>query len=1004
MEQLYAAAKRTWRTSYLGDTLPKKLLLILLCSPGLLAMTQVKQSSRLKLELSDGTEVEVPRHLAELSETIHGTLELIDEDTPISLPQLSKEDWELVYEQLALAYGVATEKTVGARQALLASLRKLSADELLSCMLIVDYLGVPGVFETCLELAYGGHLNTLSYDQLSQLQPKHVNEIIFRKACALYGPYEAILCAICRGKTAGDSAVCVTPDDKIVAGSDDGTVRVWDSEGNQLAVCEGHEGPIYTLCITPDGKIISGSLDQTVRVWDTEGNQLAVCEGQENLVRAFCIARDGKIIAGPRDRTVRIWDSGGYQLAACKGHEGAVNALCITPDGKIVSGSDDKTVRIWDSEGHQLAVCKGHTSLIVAVCITPDGKIISGSLDKTVRVWDTEGNQLAVCEGHEGPIYQLCITPDGRIVSRSDDETVRVWDSEGHELAICVGHKDTITAVCVAPDGKIVSGSDDGTVRVWDIMGNQLAVCRGNESKITYCRSVCVTRDGTIISRSENIDRCSGIEVWDATVSLTDVQAEKVWLYLLENTARKKTERDGWNYIKHIIEVDEFPTNKKAEHARQTLVTYLRNLSADELLSCLIAAYSSEQATFEASLELAFAGHLSAFSYEQLSQLQRSYVQEIIFRRACALYGPYDTKPLVSASYRDYYNSVCVTHDDTIVFCMFDLTIGVFDTDGNKRVSFEGPKNGISALCVAPDGKIISGSHDGTVQVVDLENMKSVVCQGHEDTVSALCITPDGRIVSGSDDGTIRVWDIEDIKCVAVCVGHKDAVTAVCVAPDGKIVSGSKDKTVILWDMKGIDENVFCIGHKGGVLDVCVAPDGKIVSRSEDGTVRIWDTKGNELICRKGTAMCLSPDGTIVSGSSDGAVRIWDTEGNQLAVCQGPSNSISAVCVTHDGKVVSGSKNGVLVVWDKQGNRLAICKGYEDSVDALFTTHNGYGVLSGGKFEVLNMTLRLTDTQVKKVWVYLQENPERETIEQNGWDHIKLILEEYQELPLNEKE
>ena len=55
------------------------------------------------------------------------------------------------------------------------------------------------------------------------------------------------------------TSVCVTKDGKIVSGSYDRTVRVWDMEGNQLAVCRGHEGGVTSVCVTKDGKIVSGS-------------------------------------------------------------------------------------------------------------------------------------------------------------------------------------------------------------------------------------------------------------------------------------------------------------------------------------------------------------------------------------------------------------------------------------------------------------------------------------------------------------------------------------------------------------------------------------------------------------------------------------------------------------------------------------------------------------------------------------------------------------------------
>ena len=49
----------------------------------------------------------------------------------------------------------------------------------------------------------------------------------------------------------------------------------------ELAVGRGHERGVTSVCVTQDGKIVSGSSDKTVRVWDMQGKQLAVCRGHE---------------------------------------------------------------------------------------------------------------------------------------------------------------------------------------------------------------------------------------------------------------------------------------------------------------------------------------------------------------------------------------------------------------------------------------------------------------------------------------------------------------------------------------------------------------------------------------------------------------------------------------------------------------------------------------------------------------------------------------------------
>ena len=86
---------------------------------------------------------------------------------------------------------------------------------------------------------------------------------------------------------------------------------------------------VTSLCVTKDGKIVSGSYDKTVRVWDMQGKELAICRGHESLVYSLCVTKDGKIVSGSYDKTVRVWDMQGKELAICRGHEGTVYvSLC----------------------------------------------------------------------------------------------------------------------------------------------------------------------------------------------------------------------------------------------------------------------------------------------------------------------------------------------------------------------------------------------------------------------------------------------------------------------------------------------------------------------------------------------------------------------------------------------------------------------------------------------------------------------------------------------------
>ncbi|KAG6834127.1 hypothetical protein H0H93_011673, partial [Arthromyces matolae] len=86
---------------------------------------------------------------------------------------------------------------------------------------------------------------------------------------------------------------------RIVSGSDDQSVRVWDaSTGKELKVLEGHTGWVNSVAFSSDGsRILSGSEDQSVRVWDaTTSKKLTVLEGHAGWVCSVAFSSDGSRI------------------------------------------------------------------------------------------------------------------------------------------------------------------------------------------------------------------------------------------------------------------------------------------------------------------------------------------------------------------------------------------------------------------------------------------------------------------------------------------------------------------------------------------------------------------------------------------------------------------------------------------------------------------------------------------------------------------------------------
>ncbi|KAJ2977947.1 hypothetical protein NUW58_g7652 [Xylaria curta] len=293
-------------------------------------------------------------------------------------------------------------------------------------------------------------------------------------------------------------------DDKIITGSDDMLIHVYDTKTGKLRRrLEGHEGGVWALQY--EGNVlVSGSTDRSVRVWDIEkGLCTQVFYGHTSTVRCLQILmptktakEDGQevmmpakplIITGSRDSQLRVWrlpEAGSrryiqtgppandadcpYFIRTLQGHGHSVRAIAAHTD-TLVSGSYDNTVRVWRiSTGETVHVLQGHTQKVYSVVLdVKRNRCISGSMDSFVKIWDLEtGSCLHTLEGHS-LLVGLLDLHDERLVSAAADSTLRIWDPEtGRCQSTLTAHTGAIT--CFQHDGrKVISGSDR-TLKMWD--------------------------------------------------------------------------------------------------------------------------------------------------------------------------------------------------------------------------------------------------------------------------------------------------------------------------------------------------------------------------------------------------------------------------------------------------------------------------------------------------------------------------------------------------------
>lgn len=639
-------------------------------------------------------------------------------------------------------------------------------------------------------------------------------------------------------------SVAVSPDGQtIFAGSTDGQMWLWDSDGRLRTSLQGHTGRIYTAVFSPDSRrILTTSEDTTARLWDTNGTLLTTLNHRDLVWRA-AFSPDGKyMLTASRDGTAQLLDMQGNLLATLSGSMLGVDRVLFSPDSRNILTVSAEIVQLWDTSGRSITTLPERYNRAV---FSPDGRqILTSSSAGTAQLWNTQGELLVTFSGHTDSISSVGFSPDGtRILTASWDDTARLWDTTGQHLATLSGHTGKIERAVFSPDGRrILTVAEDYTVRLWDTEGTLLDTL-WHDRTVT---EAAFSPDGQRILTGSN----GGAWLW----AIDPIQPV---------TAFPGHDKGIWHVAfspdgKHFLTASWDDTARLWDTQKQTSISF-----------------EVEDATVNSV----------AFSPDS---------QRVLVGSSDGVARLWDTEGALLATFEGHTGEIksAVFSPDgkRILTGSADHTARLWDEAGQLLVTFAGHETGVVAK-FSPDGRRILTISEGAilrsvaaVWLWDTGGERRGILHSARGRASAV-FSPDSRYILTVTGGLLSegawLWDSD-----GELVSRLDAseISGMAFSPDSQRFLIASNSTIGLWNIKG-EQITTLQGHTDKVYNTTYSPDGRyILTSSSDGTARLWSAEGQPITTLKAqtgsiTSAAFSPDGRrIMTGSSDGTVRLWPVD------------------------------------------------------------------------------------------------------------------------------